>query len=118
MNECCNVLNTLVEKMEIMECVECPILKLEIETLKGQLTHATSLSCTCSSSSSETWKILKKNSHVTKRNRRRISSKAICHYYGNKGHIIPLCHVRNVRSPNGKMTWIPKCTSTKPKGPN
>lgn len=35
MNKCCNVSDTLVEKMEIMECVEFPFLKLEIETLKG-----------------------------------------------------------------------------------
>lgn len=36
-----NVLNTLVEKVEKAECVLCPTLKLQIETLKGQLTHAT-----------------------------------------------------------------------------
>lgn len=45
MNEHYNVLDTLVEKMEIVECFECISLKLEIEILKGQLTHATSLSC-------------------------------------------------------------------------
>lgn len=110
-----DVLDTLVEKMEIVECVKCPILKLEIETLKGQLTHATSLTCTCSSSLSERGKVFKKNPYVTKRNRRSISSKVIFHYYGDKGHIKPLCHLRNIRVPNGKMTWIPKCASTNPK---
>lgn len=69
MNECCNVFDTLVENIEIEECVECPILKHEIETLEGQLTHATPLSCTYSSSSSERGKVFKKNHHVTKINR-------------------------------------------------
>lgn len=59
MDECYNVSDTLVEKMEVVECVECLILKLEIESLKGQLTHATSLSCTCSSSLSERGKVFK-----------------------------------------------------------
>lgn len=36
-----HVLDTLIEKMEIVEYVKCPILKLEIETLIGKLTHAT-----------------------------------------------------------------------------
>ncbi|XP_050909787.1 uncharacterized protein LOC127123628 [Lathyrus oleraceus] len=90
MDEHCNVSNTLVEKMEVVECVKCPILKLEIEILKGQLTHATSLSCTFSSC--ERGNIFKKNSCVTKRNRRNNSSKSICHYCGDKGHIRPLCH--------------------------
>lgn len=70
-DECYNVSDTLVEKMEIVECVECPILKIEIETLKGQLTHDTSLSCTYSSYSSERGNDFKKNLHVTKRNIRR-----------------------------------------------
>lgn len=79
-----------------MEYVECPILKHEIETLKRQLTHATSPSCTCSSSLNEMGKIFKKNPHVNKRNIRSISSKAICHYCGDKGRTRPLCHVRNI----------------------
>lgn len=35
MDERCNVSNTLVEKIKVVEYVECQILKLEIETLKG-----------------------------------------------------------------------------------
>lgn len=82
-----NVSDTLLEKMEIVECVECPTLKLEIGNLKRQLTHATSLSCTCSSSLSKRGKVFKKNPHVTKRNRRSISSKYIFHYCCDKGQI-------------------------------
>lgn len=36
--------------------------------------------------------------------------------YGDKGHIKPLFLIRNIQYPNGKITWIPKCTSTNPKG--
>lgn len=50
MDECCNVSNTLVEKIEVAECVECPILKLKIETIKVKLKHVASLFSTCSSS--------------------------------------------------------------------
>lgn len=35
MDKLCNVSDTFVEKMSVLECVECPILKLEIETLEG-----------------------------------------------------------------------------------
>lgn len=75
-DECYHVLDTLVEKMEIMECVKCPILKLEIETLKVQLTHVTSLSCTCYIYSNERGNLFKKTPHITQRNKRSISSKA------------------------------------------
>lgn len=109
-DECSNVLDILVGRIEKIECVTCPSLKLEIETLKEQLTHVTSLSCTCSRGT-----IFKKNYHVTRRNRKSISSKAICHYCGDKGYIWPLCHVKNVQVPNGKMIWTPKCTSANPK---
>lgn len=51
MDERCNVSDNLVEKIEVVKCVECPISKLESETLKVQLTHVTSLSNACSSSS-------------------------------------------------------------------
>lgn len=96
----------------------CPILKLEIETLKEQLTCATSLSCTCSSSFSDRGVIFKKNPHVTERNRKGVFfSKAICHYYGDKGHIRSLCHIRNIQVQNGKIRWILKCTPTNPRGP-
>lgn len=97
-----------------MECVNYPILKIEIQTLKGHLTHVATLSNTCYSSSSERGKFFKKNPHVTLRNRMNISYKSICHYCGDKGHIRPLCNVRNIQVPNGKMTWIPKCNSTNP----
>lgn len=117
MEECFILSNTLAEKVEVMECVECPILKLEIKTLKGLLTRATTLSNTCSSFSEERGEVFKKNSHVTRRNRRSVSSKVIFYYCGDKGHTMPLYHVRNIQVPNGKMTWIPKCNSTNPKGP-
>lgn len=110
-----NVSDTLVERIEKVKYVTCPSLKLEIETLKGQLTRATSLSCTCSSFLSEKGTTFKKNPHVIRRSRKSISSKATCIYYGDKGHIMPLCNVRDVQVPNGKMTWITKCTSTNPK---
>lgn len=117
MEELCIVSDTLAEKIEVVECVECLILKTEIETLKGQLTHATILSNTCSSSSTERGKILKKNPHVTRRNRIKVSSKPIFNYYRDKGHIRPLCHIRNIQVSNGKMIRIPKCNSTNPEGP-
>lgn len=34
-DECFNIYDTLVEKIEKVECVICPILKLKIETLTG-----------------------------------------------------------------------------------
>lgn len=112
MKECCIVSDTLAEKTEVVECVECPILKLEIETLKGQLTNDAILSNTCFSSSSKKGKVFNKNPYVTRRNGRSVSSKAICHYCGDKCHIRPRCHVRNIEVPNGKMKWISKYNST------
>lgn len=82
-----NVSDTLFKRIKKVECVMCPSLKLEIENIKGQLTHSTSLSYTCSGSSSDRGTLFKKNPHVTRRNRKSISSKAICHYCGDKGHI-------------------------------
>lgn len=58
-DELYNVLDTLVERIEKVGYVACPSLKLEIETLKGQLIHASSLSCTSSSSSSDSGTFLK-----------------------------------------------------------
>lgn len=52
MDERCIVLDTLAKKIEIAEYIECPILKSEIETLKGQLKHVAILSNTFSISSS------------------------------------------------------------------
>lgn len=90
MDDCCIILDTLAEKVEVVECIEYPILKIKIETLKRQLTYVASLSNTCSSSLTERWKVFKKNPHVTRRNRRSVSSKAIWYYYGDKGNIRPL----------------------------
>lgn len=94
-DECYNVSDTLAEKEAKVECVYCPYLKLEIDTLKGKLNYAISLSCTFSSSSSDRGKVFKKNPHVTRRNRKSISSNVICHYCDDKGHTRPLCHIRN-----------------------
>lgn len=87
MDERCNALDTLVEVL---------ILKLEIETLNVQLTHVTSLSCTCPSYSNERGKVFHEIPYVTKINRISISSKVICYYCGYKAHIRPFCRVRNV----------------------
>lgn len=76
-----------------------------------------SLSTTSSMSSSEIEIGFEKNSQLSRRNRKNISFKVICHYYGNKGYIRPLCHVRNVKVPNGTMAWIPKCFLGNPQGP-
>ncbi|XP_050874924.1 uncharacterized protein LOC127078519 [Lathyrus oleraceus] len=117
MEDRCIVLDTLAEKIEVVECVNCPILKTKIETLRGYLTHATTFSNTCYSFSSERRKVFKKNPHLTRRNRRSVSSKAICHYCGDKSHIRPFCHVRKIEVPNGKITSIPKCNSNNPEEP-
>lgn len=61
--------------------------------------------------------VLRKNHHFGRRNRKSTSSKAICYYYGDKGHIRLLFHIINVKVPNGTMTWIPKCSLTNPQGP-
>lgn len=60
-----NISDTLVEKVAKVEYVTCPSLKLKIETLKGQLTHITLLSCTWYRSSSDRGEIFKKNYHGT-----------------------------------------------------
>lgn len=92
-----NVFNTLVEKEEEVECVTCPTLKFEIENLKGQLTHVISLSTKSSTNSSDRGAISKKNHHVTRRNRKSISSKLVCHYYSDNCNIRPHCHIRKVK---------------------
>lgn len=42
--------------------------------------------------------------------------KQSCHYYDDKCHIRPLCHVRNTKVSNGVIAWIPKCLNTNPQG--
>lgn len=44
----------------LVECVNCPVLKTEIGTLKVHLSHPTTLSNTCSSSSSERGRVFRK----------------------------------------------------------
>lgn len=39
-------------------------------------------------------------------------------YCGDKGHIRPLFHIKNVKVPNGLITWTPKSPSTNPTGCN
>lgn len=58
-----------------------------------------------------------KNDYVTRKNIKKISYKVIYHYYSEKGHIRPKCHLINVKFPNGLMTWIPKGPNTHPKDP-
>lgn len=53
-----------------------------------------------------------KKSYFIRKDRRNISSKVICHYFGDKGHIRSLCNVWNIMVPNGVITWIPKCPNT------
>lgn len=55
-----------------------------------------------------------KNLRLPRRNGNSISPKATCHHCGNKGHVRPILHVRNVKFPNGTMVWIPKCSLTNP----
>lgn len=109
--------NTLVEKIIKIYCITCPILKLINEDLKGQLAQAISLSTTSFMSSSEKGISFEKNLQCYIRNRKSSSSKAICHYCGNKGHIRPIYDVRNVKLYNGTMAWIPKYSLTNPQGP-
>lgn len=46
--------------------------------------------------------------------RKNRSIEVVCHYCGDKSHIRPLCHVRNVRVHDSLMTWTPKCPNTNP----
>lgn len=52
--------------------------------------------------------------HVTKKNRNNISPRVVSHYYGEKGHIRPKCHIGNVKTSNGLMTLKPKSHKTNP----
>lgn len=99
-----NVFDALAEKVVKIDCDTCSILKHENEKLKGQLAQAISLSTTLSTSSSERGIGFEKNHRFARRNRKRISSRETCHYYGDKGHIRPLCHIRNVKVRNGTIT--------------
>lgn len=47
-----------------------------------------------------------KNTNLLEEMEKGTSSKPICHYYGDKGHIRPLCHIRNVKFTNDNMDWI------------
>lgn len=115
-DHCFNASYTLAEKVVKMDCVTCLTLKLENENFNGQLTHFTSISTTSFTSSIEIGIHFYKNPYFARRDRECISSKVTCHYYGDKGHIRPICHIRNAKVPNGTMTWIPKYSLTNPSG--
>lgn len=67
---------------------------------------------------SKTRKQSKKNAHVSKKNRKNLSSRVVCHYYCEKGHIRPKLHIQNVKIPNSLMAWRPKSPSANAQGPN
>lgn len=95
-----------------MECDIFTTLKIESENLKGQLEHVVSLSNVIFTFLSGRWNNFKKNPYLFRKYRWNVSSKATCHYCGDKVRIKPLSQVRNIKVPNGIMTWIPKCHFT------
>lgn len=82
----------------LVECVTWPCLKFEIENIKEQITQLTNIPTTTFISSSDDVqsfrKRSKKNAHVTRKNRNNIFPRDVCHYYGEKGHVWPICHIR------------------------
>lgn len=82
-----NTSNTLVKNIVKIDCVTCPILKIENKNLKGQLAQTITLFTTSSMSSNERGVSFKKNPRLARRNRKSIPSKAICYVCDSKGHI-------------------------------
>lgn len=54
----------------------------------------------------------------TRNNRKCISTKVVFHYCCDKGHIRPLCHIRNIKMPNDLVTRTFECPSINLLGPN
>ena len=56
----------------------------------------------------------KKNSYITRKNRKNYSPKFVCHNYCEKGHIRLQFQIRNIKFPSGVMNWVPKDHGTNP----
>lgn len=86
---------TLEEKVDIVECDICPILKLEIENLKRQLTHIIKSPNIISLVPNDKGKNLRKNNkkkpYVIRKDINNRPSKVKCHYCGDEDHTTSLC---------------------------
>lgn len=71
--------------------------------MKGKLTHVTKSTNTNYFISSEKMKIFgktfNKKAYHTRNNGSGNSTKMVCHYCDDKGHISPLCNIGNVKIP-------------------